>query len=242
MNTQFLLAQLEATESFGELAPPMQIAIMLGALSFVTAALVCLTAFTRIIIVLSFVRRALSTTEIPPNQVILGLSFFLTLFVMTPTLEKINERGIKPYMKAQESEETKTDFKFSDLVEVATQEIRQFMTVHTRDSDLQLFVGLSQTPTTSSAEDVPLTSAEDVPLKVLIPAFIISELKTAFIMGFCIYIPFLLIDLVISTVLMSLGMMMMPPVIVSTPCKLLLFVLVDGWQLISKALVSSFVA
>lgn len=234
MNSQFLLSQLEATESFGELAPPMQIAIMLGALSFATAALVCLTAFTRIIIVLSFVRRALSTTEIPPNQVILGLSFFLTLFVMTPTLENINERGIKKYMEAQKSEETKADFPFSKLVEVGTEEIRQFMTVHTRGNDLQLFVDLSQTPTTADSEEVPL--------KVLIPAFIISELKTAFIMGFCIYIPFLLIDLVISTVLMSLGMMMMPPVIVSTPCKLLLFILVDGWQLISKALVSSFVA
>lgn len=234
MDISFLLAQLEATESFGELAPPMQIAIMLGALSFATAALVSLTAFTRIIIVLSFVRRALSTTEIPPNQVILGLSFFLTLFVMTPTLENINDRGVKHYLEAQKSEETKKDFTFNDLLAVASDEIRQFMIVHTRGNDLQLFVDLSQTP--------PESSADAVPLQVLIPAFIISELKTAFIMGFCIYIPFLLIDLVISTVLMSLGMMMMPPVIVSTPCKLLLFVLVDGWQLISKALVSSFVA
>lgn len=234
MDISYLLAQAEVTESFGELAPPMQIAIMLGALSFATAALVSLTAFTRIIIVLSFVRRALSTTEIPPNQVILGLSFFLTLFVMAPTLENINERGVKHYLAAQESEETKGDFTFNDLMAVASDEIRQFMTVHTRGNDLQLFVDLSQTPQPESVESVPL--------KVLIPAFIISELKTAFIMGFCIYIPFLLIDLVISTVLMSLGMMMMPPVIVSTPCKLLLFVLVDGWQLISKALVSSFVA
>lgn len=234
MMDTFFIAQLEATESFGELAPPMQIAIMLGALSFATAALVSLTAFTRIIIVLSFVRRALSTTEIPPNQVILGLSFFLTLFVMTPTLEKINDRGVQHYLQAQKSEETKADFTFNDLLAVASDEIRQFMIVHTRGNDLQLFVDLSQTPPTSSAEEVPL--------QVLIPAFIISELKTAFIMGFCIYIPFLLIDLVISTVLMSLGMMMMPPVIVSTPCKLLLFVLVDGWQLISRALVSSFVA
>ena len=130
-----------------------------------------------------------------------------------------------------ESEETKADFQINDLWAVAAAEIRIFMTAHTRGNDLQLFVDLSKTE---------ISEAGDAPLKILIPAFIISELKTAFIMGFCIYIPFLLIDLVISTVLMSLGMMMMPPVIVSTPCKLLLFVLVDGWQLISKALVGSF--
>ena len=233
MDIQILLAQVEATDAFGELAPPMQIAILLGALSFATAALVSLTAFTRIIIVLSFVRRALSTTEIPPNQVMLGLSFFLTLFVMAPTLAAINTRGVQPYLAAQQSEGTAPEFGVTELVTVSTAEIRRFMTVHTRGNDLQLFVDLANLPETSIADETPL--------KVLIPAFIISELKTAFIMGFCIYIPFLLIDLVISTILMSLGMMMMPPVIVSTPCKLLLFVLVDGWQLISKALVSSFV-
>lgn len=234
MDIQILFAQAEVADSFGELAPPMQIAILLGALSFATAALVSLTAFTRIIIVLSFVRRALSTTEIPPNQVMLGLSFFLTLFVMAPTMENINTRGVQPYLEAQESEETKADFGVTELVVVMSEEIRGFMTVHTRGNDLQLFVDLAAIPQTSDASEVPL--------RVLIPAFIISELKTAFIMGFCIYIPFLLIDLVVSTILMSLGMMMMPPVIVSTPCKLLLFVLVDGWQLISKALVSSFIA
>lgn len=227
-----LIAQVDATDAFGQLAQPMQIALFLGAMSFATAALVSLTAFTRIIIVLSFVRRALSVQEIPPNQVILGLSFFLTLFVMAPTLEKINERGVQPYLLAQQSEGTQNDFKIADLWTVASEEVRVFMTAHTRGNDLQLFIDLSATPQPSDASEAPL--------KALVPAFIISELKTAFIMGFCIYIPFLLIDLVISTVLMSLGMMMMPPVIVSTPCKLLLFVLVDGWQLISKALVSSF--
>ena len=232
MNFIQLLGQSEVPDAFGELAPPMQIAIFLGAMSFATAALVCLTAFTRIIIVLSFVRRALAAQEIPPNQVILGLSFFLTLFVMAPTMEKINENGIQPYLAAQKSEQTKQDFEIMDLWNVASGEIRVFMMQHTRGNDLQLFMDLSQT-------DTPY-SLDQVPLKVLIPAFIISELKTAFIMGFCIYIPFLLIDLVISTVLMSLGMMMMPPVIVSTPCKLLLFILVDGWQLISRAIVNSF--
>ena len=235
MDYCFLLGQLENADSFGELAPPLQIAIFLGAMSFATAALVSLTAFTRIIIVLSFVRRALSTQEIPPNQVIMGLSFFLTLFVMAPTFENINKNAITPYLDAQRQapESEQKEFPVSKLWEKASDEIEVFMLDHTRASDLQLFVELSETPQPSLASDVPL--------QVLVPAFIISELKTAFIMGFCIYIPFLLIDLVISTVLMSLGMMMMPPVIVSTPCKLLLFVLVDGWQLISKALVSSFI-
>ena len=229
-----MIAQAETSstvsDAFGELAPPIQIALFLGAMSFATAALVSLTAFTRIVIVLSFVRRALSTQEIPPNQVLLGLSIFLTLFVMAPTIETINEQGIQPYLAAQKME--KPDKDISHVWNIAKVELHSFMRDHTRKNDLALFVELSETPT-----DISL---EQIPLKVLIPAFIISELKTAFIMGFCIYIPFLLIDLVISTVLMSLGMMMMPPVVVSTPCKLLLFVLVDGWHLISRALVTSF--
>ena len=234
MDFNLILAQAGSTgidaNAFGELAPPLQIALFLGAMSFATAALVSLTAFTRIIIVLSFVRRALSTQEIPPNQVILGLSMFMTVFVMAPTLDTINEKGVQPYLAAQEMEEP--DIDLMHVLYVAKDEFHAFMLINTRKNDLGLFVELSDTPT-------EITPAE-IPIKVLIPAFIISELKTAFIMGFCIYIPFLLIDLVISTVLMSLGMMMMPPVIVSTPCKLLLFVLVDGWHLISQALVNSF--
>ncbi|MEL7497685.1 MAG: flagellar type III secretion system pore protein FliP [Planctomycetota bacterium] len=255
MNLLFL-AETVASDPFKDLAPPLQVALLLGALSFATAALVSLTAFTRIIIVLSFVRRALSTTEIPPNQVMLGLAFFLTLFVMAPTFEKINNNAIQPYLKAQAAADKATEsaeslgviesaesagvakndeatFGLRELFENSAFEIRQFITVHTRVSDIELFVALSNEPEPESIDAIPMI--------VLIPAFIISELKTAFIMGFCIYIPFLLIDLVVSTALMSLGMMMMPPVIVSTPCKLLLFVLVDGWQLISKSLVGSFV-
>lgn len=223
-------AQELKSSGFDDLAPPIQVALFLGAMSFATAGLVCLTAFTRIVIVLSFVRRALSTQEIPPNQVILGLSMFLTLFIMAPTLDVINEQGIQPYLAAQKLDEP--NFSMMDLLAVAKSELHAFMRVHTRKNDLALFVELSNTSTSIALEEIPL--------KVLIPAFIISELKTAFIMGFCIYIPFLLIDLVISTVLMSLGMMMMPPVVVSTPCKLLLFVLVDGWHMISRALVTSF--
>ena len=299
----WFLAQTEpaATEGFGQLAPPLQIALLLGALSIAVSLLVCVTAFTRIIIVLSFVRRALATQEIPPNPVILGLSGFLTLYVMAPTFHTIYEQAVVPYLKAQESPGTSGDFTLQSAWEVASRELKRFMLHNTRESDLWLFTELatrgrestesesaeeSSTMSPTGAEDPwgrefrtlerddpffrrlqaqstaaatspdPLaeelggvimgdTSEEDldwtsIPLATLIPAFIISELKTAFIMGFCIYIPFLLIDLVVSTVLMALGMMMMPPVVVATPCKLLLFVLVDGWQLIAQALVTSF--
>lgn len=224
----------EESQLFSNLAPPLQVAILLGALSFATAMLVSATAFTRIIIVLSFVRRALSTQEIPPNQVLMGLSLFLTLFVMAPTFERIHQNAVVPLLEAKEAADPNEApaFGFIDAWNVASEELKVFMLRNTRTNDLELFYELSDTPVPSQRMDTPL--------KVAVPAFIISELKTAFIMGFCIYIPFLLIDLVVSTILMALGMMMMPPVVVSTPCKLLLFVLVDGWQLISKALVASF--
>ncbi|QEG23392.1 flagellar type III secretion system pore protein FliP [Mariniblastus fucicola] len=238
-----LLAQLAETPAqdpgaLSNLTPPIQIALLLGAMSFATALMVCVTAFTRIIIVLSFVRRALSTQEIPPNPVMLGLALFLTLFVMAPTFESINEKAIQPLLEAQEiqaKDPTATpEFDFQQAWDITVVELKMFMMANTRTDDLELFFDLAETE--------PPYERLETPLKIAVPAFIISELKTAFIMGFCIYIPFLLIDLVVSTILMSLGMMMMPPVVVSTPCKILLFVLVDGWQLICKSLVSSFVA
>ncbi len=233
----------DVSNGFNELAAPIQVAIFLGALSFLTSMLVSVTAFTRIVIVLSFIRRALATQEIPPNPVMLGLSLFLTMFVMAPTMESINTNGVQPFLEAQQAEDIEgvVKFGYQDLWKVVSEELSVFMLRNTRTADLQLFVDLSQL---DEEESDPQTSyaREDLPLTILVPAFVISELKTAFIMGFCLYIPFLLIDLVVSTVLMSLGMMMMPPVVVSTPCKLLLFVLVDGWQLITRALVSSFVA
>lgn len=227
-------ASTPGSEVFSNLAAPLQIAILIGALSLATAALVSVTAFTRIIIVLSFVRRALSTQEIPPNPVLIGLSIFLTFFVMAPTMEAIHKNAIKPLMEAQKNEkpDTPPSFGYDDAWSAVEFELKTFMLHNTRTNDLELFFDLAKTE--------PPYERMETPLKILVPAFIISELKTAFIMGFCIYIPFLLIDLVVSTILMALGMMMMPPVVVSTPCKLLLFVLVDGWQLISKALVSSF--
>jgi flagellar biosynthetic protein FliP len=239
MDCLVLLGQALDKGAFERLAPPLQVAIFLGALSFAMGMLVSVTAFTRIIIVLSFVRRALTTQEIPPNPVILGLSLFLTLFVMAPTIRTINETAVQPYLEAQKlaaaapGETAATPvFGMSEAWENTSAALRSFMLHNTREADLQLFVELSNSP--------PPSDPNQIALQVLIPAFVVSELKTAFIMGFCIYIPFLLIDLVVSTVLMSLGMMMMPPVVVATPCKLLLFILVDGWQLISRALVTSF--
>ncbi len=209
---------------FQELAPPIQIALFLGGMVLLSGGLVSLTAFTRIVIVLSFVRRALATQEIPPNTVIIGLSMFLTMFVMGPTLSKIHDEVISPLMAEQMSTE--------DAWTKTSSHLRAFMLAQTHTDTLEMFIDVSGDPNPETMEDTPM--------RVLIPSFVVSELKTAFIMGFCIYIPFLLIDLVVSTVLMSLGMMMMPPMIVSTPCKLILFILVDGWSLIVYSLSQSF--
>lgn len=207
-----------------ELSTPVQLALLLGGMALMSAALVSLTAFTRIVIVLSFVRRALATQEIPPNSVVIGLSLFMTLFVMGPTFDAIHEQAVVPLMKKEVTT--------IEAIELGGNELRTFMLRHVRKDDLMLFKQMSRTKSISTAAETPM--------RILIPAFIISELKTAFLMGFCVYIPFLLVDLVISTVLMSLGMMMMPPMIVSTPCKIMLFVMVDGWHLVVRSLGESF--
>ena len=219
-----LVRQATESSTFQDMAPPLQIALFLGAMAFLTAALVSLTSFTRIIIVLSFVRRAQSTQEIPPNPVMIGLAIFLTLFVMGPTFDAIARQAISPYLNEEISG--------VDAVRAGGEELKTFMLAQTRKADIALFAEL--------AGGLSLAEPRDTPMRVLIPAFMISELKTAFIMGFCLYIPFLLIDLVVSTVLMSLGMMMMPPVVVSLPFKILLFVLIDGWRVIVSALSASF--
>ena len=187
-------------------------------------AIASLTCFTRIAIVMSFVRRGLSTQEIPPNTVLVGLSLFLTVFIMEPTLSKLNDQALIPYLNGKMSG--------IEAIRRGTEIHKSFMLRQTRKHDLALFAHLSQAG--------PIESPKETPITVLIPAFMISELKTAFVMGFCIYIPFLLVDLVVSTVLMSMGMMMMPPVIISTPFKILLFVLADGWHLVSLSLSQSF--
>ncbi|MFT3851044.1 MAG: flagellar type III secretion system pore protein FliP [Propionivibrio sp.] len=202
----------------------IQTLLTITALTFIPAALLMMTSFTRIVIVLSLLRHALGTQTSPPNQVIVGLSLFLTFFVMTPVLDKVYTDAYLPLSENQ--------ITFAQAVERGAVPLRAFMLKQTREADIGLFAKLANTPT--------LESADDVPMRVLIPAFVTSELKTAFQIGFIIFIPFLIIDMVVASVLMSMGMMMMSPVMVSLPIKLMLFVLVDGWHLLLGSLVMSF--
>ncbi|MFK3736270.1 flagellar type III secretion system pore protein FliP [Massilia sp. TN1-12] len=203
---------------------PVQTLLFMTALTFIPAALLMMTSFTRIVIVLSLLRQALGTQTAPPNQVMIGLSLFLTLFVMGPTFDRIYTEA---YVPLQENR-----IQFGEAMDKAAVPLKGFMLKQTRQSDLALFVKISRTPA--------LQGPEDVPLRVLIPAFITSELKTAFQIGFAIFIPFLIIDMVVASVLMSMGMMMMSPAVISLPFKLMLFVLVDGWQLLLGSLSQSF--
>jgi len=202
----------------------LQLLLLMTVLSLAPAILMLMTAFTRIIIVLSFVRNALGTQQLPPNQVMVGLALFLTFFVMAPTWIQINTDAVQPYMKNQITQ--------TEALSKAEEPLRSFMFRQTREKDLELFVGLAKM-------ERPKTYRE-VPTYVLIPAFVISELKTAFQMGFAIFIPFIVIDMIVSSTLMSVGMMMLPPMMISLPFKLLLFVLVDGWHLVVQSLVTSF--
>jgi flagellar biosynthetic protein FliP len=200
---------------------------ILGLLTLITLApsvLIAMTGFARILIVLGFVRNALGTPGLPPNQVLVGFALFLTLFVMAPTLEKVNDTALQPYLDQK--------IEAGEALERAQVPIKNFMLKQTRSSDLALFVELSR-------QEAPKTRA-DVPLTTLVPAFMISELKTAFQIGFLIYIPFLIVDMVIASTLMSMGMMMLPPVLISLPFKVLLFVLVDGWALLTQSIVAGF--
>jgi flagellar biosynthesis protein FliP len=204
----------------------VQLLLFVGGISLVPALLFTVTGFTRILIVLSFIRTGLGTPTAPPNQVLVGIAFFLTLFVMSPTLKTIKHDAYDPMQKGAITQEV--------ALKRAEAPLREFMFNQTRDKDIKLFVKLSGTKT----EDVK--TRRDVPTQVLIPAFIISELKTAFQIGFLIFLPFLIIDLVVSSTLMSMGMMMLPPVFISLPFKILLFILVDGWNLVTSSLVQSF--
>lgn len=215
---------LEQAKGAGDVSVSIQVLILLTVLSLAPAILLMLTSFTRIVIVLSFARSALGTQQIPPNPVLMGLALFLTAFTMAPVWERVNAQAVQPYLAHQISYKT--------AMERAAGPVRDFMFRQTREKDLSLFVYLSRKPR-------PATPA-DVPTGVLVPAFMISELKTAFIMGFLIFIPFLIVDAVVSVVLMSMGMMMVPPTIFSLPFKILLFVMVDGWHLISRSLALSF--
>ena len=203
---------------------PVQTLLFFTALSFLPAVLLMMTGFTRIVIVLSLLRQALGTQSAPPNQIVIGLSLFLTFFVMGPTIDKVYSEAYLPY--------TKNAISFEQALTNGEDPLRQFMSKQTRQSDLALFVKLAKI-------DVK-TTAQNAPMRVLVPAFVISELKSAFQIGFMIFIPFLVIDIVVASVLMSLGMMMLSPVLVALPFKLMLFVLADGWNLLIGSLASSF--
>ncbi len=203
---------------------PIQTLLFFTALSFLPAVLLMMTGFTRIVIVLSLLRQALGTQAAPPNQVIVGMSLFLTFFVMSPTLDKVYEQAYQPFSANQ--------IGFDEALARGEVPMREFMLKQTRQSDVQLFAKLAKLP--------PAVKSADVPFRVLVPAFVTSELKSAFQIGFMIFIPFLIIDMVVASVLMSLGMMMLSPVLVALPFKLMLFVLADGWNLLLGSLAASF--
>jgi len=204
--------------------PLIQVFLLISFLSLLPAVLIMFTSFTRIVVVLSFLRHAFGGQSIPPNPVIIGLSLFLTFYIMSPTINVITEKAITPYIEE--------DIDLGEAIKEATPPLREFMLKQTRQKDIALFVSLSKKP-------VPNTP-EDLEMSVLVPAFAISELKTSFEIGFLLFLPFLIIDMVIASILLSMGMMMLPPVMISLPFKLLLFVLVDGWNLIVGSMIRSF--
>ncbi|SCW42683.1 flagellar biosynthetic protein FliP [Paenibacillus tianmuensis] len=200
------------------------IVLLITILSIAPAILILMTSFTRIVIVLGFVRTSLGTQQMPPNQMLIGLALFLTFFIMAPTLGDINQTAVQPYLKGELTQ--------TAALEKASVSIKKFMFQHTREKDLKLFLDYTKAPRPSGVEDTPITA--------LVPAYAISELKTAFQMGFMIFIPFLVIDMVIASTLMAMGMMMLPPVMISLPFKILLFILVDGWYLVVRSLLLSY--
>jgi flagellar biosynthesis protein FliP len=206
------------------LTTPVEILVLLTLLAVLPGVLFMVTGFTRILIVLGFVRNALGTPTVPPNQILIGMALFLSLFVMAPTISDVNAVAVEPFRAEK--------LTLDQAIDRGQEPVRTFMFKQTRDSDLALFVRLAEL-------DRPETRA-DVPTHVLVPAFMISELRTAFQIGFLIYLPFLIIDMVVSATLMSMGMMMLPPVLISLPFKIMLFVLVDGWHLVIQGLVQSF--
>jgi len=202
----------------------LQILILMTMLTFLPAIVMMMTSFTRIIVVFAILRQALGLQSTPSNQILVGLALFLTFFIMTPVLERVNNEAVQPYLNEQLST--------VQTLEAAVKPFRSFMLRQTRENDIALFVRISGIE--------PLQSPEDLPLSILVPAFVTSELKTAFQIGFMLYIPFLIIDMVVASVLMAMGMMMLSPVIISLPFKLMLFVLVDGWAMVIGTLAASF--
>ncbi|MBN1603437.1 MAG: flagellar type III secretion system pore protein FliP [Chitinispirillaceae bacterium] len=208
----------------GDVAVALQIVFLITILAIAPSILIMMTSFVRIIIVLSFLRRALGTQTMPPDQIMAGLALFLTIFVMMPVYNEINNDAIQPFLKEK--------IKFSEAVDIAVKPVRSFMLRQVNEKDVALFVRIAHAK-------IP-RNVDDLPLEVIIPAFITGELKNGFIIGFILYIPFLVIDMVVASILLSMGMMMLPPVMISMPFKIILFVLVDGWHLIVKQLLVSF--
>jgi flagellar biosynthesis protein FliP len=234
MATQMALAQstqlpplqitMGSTPQAGDLAIPLQILLLLTLLSFIPALLIAMTSFTRIVIVLSLLRQALGVQQVPPNQVLIGLALLLTIFIMRPVGERLHTQVVQPYLAQSLTTPA--------ALQQAVEPLRDFMLRQTREKDLALFIQVAHASRPNTPADVPLTA--------LLPAFVISELRTAFQIGFLMYLPFLILDLVISSLLVSMGMMMLPQALISLPFKLMLFVLVDGWNLIVGSLVRSF--
>ncbi len=215
---------LEETDNPQDMAVLIEILLVFTILSVAPAILLMTTCFTRLVVAFSFLRSAMGTQQMPPSQVLIGLSLFLTLFIMSPVLRQINEQAVKPYMAEE--------INLQQAFDLGIKPLRGFMFKQTREKDLALFISMAKLEKPANQDEVPTS--------ILIPAFMISELKTAFQIGFVLFLPFLVIDMVVASVLLSMGMMMLPPVMVSLPFKLLLFVLVDGWHLIVGSLVQSF--
>lgn len=215
---------VSAAENGKDVVSSLQILFILTLISLAPSILIMMTSFTRIIVVLHFVRSALATQQTPPNQVLIGLALFITLFIMSPVITDVNDSALKPYSAGEISQE--------EAIERGLKPVRDFMLKQVNDKDLKLFLDM--------ADERNINNTEDIPTNVLIPAFIISELRAAFIIGFLIYIPFIVVDMVVASTLMSMGMMMLPPVMISLPFKLLLFILADGWNLVIGQLVKTF--
>lgn len=216
--------QVGTAEEPAQLVGMLQLLLLLAVLSLAPSFVLLMTSFTRTVIVLSFVRNALATQQIPPNQVLVGLALFLTFFVMTPVFATINQEALSPYLEEE--------ITFEEAVENGGKPLREFMLNNTREKDLALFIEIARLESPADRREVPF--------QALVPAFVLSELKTAFQMGFMLFVPFLIIDMVVASVLMSMGMFMLPPVVVSLPFKILLFVLVDGWHLVVQSLLESY--
>jgi len=224
VNLPTLSVGVKEANTPAEVSTALQVLLVLTILTVAPAIVLMTTAFTRIVIVLGFVRQAMGTQNTPPNQVILGLALFLTFFIMAPTLNTMNREALQPYMQEKISQQ--------QALERSVQVMRDFMFSQVHENELQLFIDITK-------EEQP-ENKKDISSSILIPAFMLSELKLAFQMGFMIYVPFLVIDMLVASVLMSMGMMMLPPIVISLPFKLLLFVLVDGWQLVVGSLMKSF--